>query len=319
MHPNVLVFIDEDASRGHKRPVGKDDTGVTGLAVLCFLAADYRPDKPGKYGKGGAAALAYLLTRQKADGDLRGGGDMYSHGIATLALGEAAVMTRRARYGEAAVRGAKFILAAQNRLTGGWRYAPREGGDTSVLGWQVMALNSVGRLGVEIPPQTRRGALRWLARVSRGPRGMLAGYQDSNPTPAMTAEALFVRVLLGQRLTRAQVAEAAEYLKPPEPAEPLNFYGWYYGSLALMQLQDQSWRKWNAAVRDRLTDAQHRGGELDGSWDPSQSRWGAERGGRVYTTALGTLTLEVYYRYLPMLARDQPSPATRAAGRRRDR
>jgi hypothetical protein len=55
-------------------------------------------------------------------------------------------------------------------------------------------------------------------------------------------------------------------------------------------------------VRDRLTATQHRGGRLDGSWDPTQSRWGVERGGRIYTTALGTMTLEVYYRYLPLLA-----------------
>ena len=100
----------------------------------------------------------------------------------------------------------------------------------------------------------------------------------------------------------------ADYIKPPDAMEPPNFYAWYYGSLALMQLQDDAWRRWNKAVRDRLAATQHRGGALDGSWDPSQSAWGGERGGRIYTTALGTLTLEVYYRYLPMLARNDGAP-----------
>ena len=33
-----------------------------------------------------------------------------------------------------------------------------------------------------------------------------------------------------------------------------------------------------------------------GSWDSDQERWGAE-GSRVYTTAMGALILETYYRY----------------------
>jgi len=297
------TYIHQENELSDKRQPNKDDMGLTGLAVLCFLAADERPDKPSRYQKTVADGLAYLLARQKADGDFRGDGDMYSHGIATLAVGEVAVMTRDPKYGEPAVKGARFVVAAQNRLTGGWRYVPGSGGDTSVLGWQIMALYSVSRLGIEIPPETRKGAMRWLNSVSRGRLRMLVGYQDSNPTRTMTAEGLFVRLLLGQKLTEDQLAEVIAYVKPPDPMEPPNFYGWYYGSLAMMQLQNDAWRRWNASVRDRLTATQQQGQALDGSWDPSQSRWGAERGGRIYATAVATLTLEVYYRYLPMLAR----------------
>ena len=39
-------------------------------------------------------------------------------------------------------------------------------------------------------------------------------------------------------------------------------------------------------------------GELRGSWDPI-GLWD-KAGGRVYTTALNTLNLEAYYRYLPL-------------------
>jgi len=50
---------------------------------------------------------------------------------------------------------------------------------------------------------------------------------------------------------------------------------------------------------------QRRDGAFDGSWDP-QDRW-SRLGGRVYQTAVCTLSLEVYYRYRPSEAsRDSP-------------
>lgn len=308
------TFIDEDNDQPGRRPPNKDDMGLTGLSSLCFLAAGHRPDAEGEHQACVAAGLDYLLGRQKPTGDLRGDGDMYSHGIAALALGEAAAMTREARYGRAAVKAARFIVSAQERLTGGWRYTPNEGGDTSVLGWQVMALYSASRLGTAIPAATRAGALAWLRSVSQGRCGMLVGYQSSSPTKAMTAEGLYVRLLLAEKLTPAQIAEVCDYLKPPDPLD-MNLYGWYYGSLALVQLQNDAWRAWNAEVRDRLTRMQHTGGRLDGSWDASQSRWGTDRGGRIYTTAIATLTLEVYYRYLPMLGNRAAAAPGRPPGR----
>ncbi|HUS91958.1 MAG TPA: hypothetical protein VM695_08910 [Phycisphaerae bacterium] len=295
------TYLDEDADTPGKRPPNKDDTGLTGLVLLAFLADGDRPDEGGKFQQPVAAGLAFLLDSQKADGDLRGRGDMYSHGIAALALGEAAAMTGNARYGGAAIDAARFILRAQNRQSGGWRYTPGDVGDTSVLGWQIMALYSVGRLrDFDIPTETRALALRWLASVGRGKHAMLTGYQTARPTRAMTAEGLFVRALLGQQLTPAQLAEATDYLTPPDAVSLPNLYEWYYGSLALMQTQSPAWRRWNPVIRDRLTGMQHEGGDLDGSWDPANTAWGAERGGRIYATALAALSLEVYYRYLPM-------------------
>jgi hypothetical protein len=47
---------------------------------------------------------------------------------------------------------------------------------------------------------------------------------------------------------------------------------------------------------------------LAGSWDPDPV-WGMH-GGRVYATALAAMTLEVYYRYLPM--HRQPGRLARA-------
>ena len=47
-----------------------------------------------------------------------------------------------------------------------------------------------------------------------------------------------------------------------------------------------------------LITEQRKTGPDKGSWDP-KDRWGGY-GGRVYSTALNALILEVYYRFLPL-------------------
>ena len=50
-------------------------------------------------------------------------------------------------------------------------------------------------------------------------------------------------------------------------------------------------------MRDRIVRRQKTKGHQAGSWDPDDSSWGTY-GGRIYCTALATLSLEVYYRFL---------------------
>jgi hypothetical protein len=128
---------------------------------------------------------------------------------------------------------------------------------------------------------------------------MLAGYQGPNPLPSMTAEAVFTRILLGQKFTPQQEQAAGKYLleNPPGKGQK-HYYYWYYATLALSQMRGEAWEKWNAQIQEFLRRTQQRGGEEDGSWD-TNSKYGS-RGGKVYTTAINALTLEVYYRYLPM-------------------
>jgi hypothetical protein len=287
--------------RGRRVPGGrhKHDTALTGLAAMCFLAADHTPDKPGAYQQSVSKALDHLAGQVRDDGDLRGRGNMYDQAIGTLALAEAAAMTTSPRYRRPAVKAARFIVKAQNVDRGGWRYDPRKDSDTSVFGWQVMALHSVSRLGVAIPKSTREGAFKWLGRVTRSRKGMLSGYRNADPSPAMTAQAVFSRVLLAQPVDEQQTEEFAGYLlKHPPGRGRTDLYYLYYGSLAMMQFGGRAWEKWNTLTRERLVKLQQRGGELAGSW-PTDTRW-ALHGGRIYTTAMATLTLEVYYRYLPI-------------------
>jgi hypothetical protein len=72
-------------------------------------------------------------------------------------------------------------------------------------------------------------------------------------------------------------------------------YYWHSATLAAFQVGGDLWQDWNAALKEAVVRHQRTDGDERGSWDPVDS-WGAE-GGRVYATALLTLSLEVYYRY----------------------
>jgi hypothetical protein len=82
-----------------------------------------------------------------------------------------------------------------------------------------------------------------------------------------------------------------------------NYYYWYYGSLAMHQNQGDAWEKWNQRLQPILLRGQVRTNRRnDGSWDPV-GEWGFQAG-RPVITALATLSLEVYYRYLPLNSLD---------------
>jgi hypothetical protein len=115
----------------------------------------------------------------------------------------------------------------------------------------------------------------------------------------MTAEALACRQFLGMPADDAVAEEAASYLLGELPGVGRsNLYYWYYGTLGMYYLQGESWERWNAALQKALLGRQRKGGLLGGSWDPD-TVWGGY-GGRVYSTAVASLCLEVYYRYLPL-------------------
>ncbi|HEV8605203.1 MAG TPA: hypothetical protein VGQ99_07550 [Tepidisphaeraceae bacterium] len=287
----------------HRRRQEARDVALTGLATLAFLASDHTPDKPGLYQDTVRLALKFLLEQQRNDGSLKGaGGDMYDQAIATIALSEAAIMTRDPAYQRAAFKGAEYLMWAHHRRSGGWRYMPNQSADTSVTGWSIMALHSAQQAGFDVPASFRTDTLRWLNSVSSGPNRVLVGYQDPRkPTETMTAQATFTRMLLGQQLTSDQIDEVCRFVTRFSPSEyGRDFYHWYYVSLMLMQTQNDTWKTWNTAMTQHLLSLQRGDGHANGSWDSDGLR--DDPGGRIFSTAMATLTLEVYYRYLPMYA-----------------
>jgi hypothetical protein len=204
-----------------------------------------------------------------------------------------------------------YTIRNQNPTSGGWRYQLGDPGDTSQLGWQFMALKSGDLAGIPIPGSTREGIIRFLGSVAAGTQGGLASYRPNEPVSrAMSAEAIACWQLLGMPRQHPAGRELGEYLLGGLPGEgKTNVYYWYYGTLAMYQLQGIYWTRWNDALRSALLSSQIKDGSEAGSWDPD-GVWGGY-GGRVYSTALSTLCLEIYYRYLP-LYREAASPEAKA-------
>ncbi len=284
----------------------KCDIALTGLSVLCFVAADHTHVKAGPYRRTVDRALGWLLEQQSHDGGIMDGESLYSHGIAAIALAEAYGMTHDPALKDAVESAMSFIYEARNRAAGGWRYRPGQAGDTSVMGWQIMALTSAKRAGLDVPEEAFEIADRWLDLVHRPSRPGTYAYQPRREvTPAMTAEGMFIRQLLGADRDEPRMRGSAAYILDHTPSwvPDANTYYWYYATLALFQHQGSAWREWNEGIKLLLVGRQRRDGGAAGSWDPD-GRW-AGVAGRVYQTAIATLTLEVYYRYLPLYARPQ--------------
>jgi hypothetical protein len=295
----------ETAPDGRSRTnAGADaDTGMTGLALLAMLGAG-NTHLRGAYGENVRHGLNFLLQSQTAEGCLSGTADryaaMYCHAIATFALGEAYGMTGERRLEQPFRRAIDYTIAAQDPYGGGWRYKPHDAGDTSQLGWQFMALKSAETAGMPMPESTRQGIIRYLQSVASHASGGLASYRPLEPpSRTMTAEAMLCWQFLGLPRSHPACDEAANYLlSAPPGVGPTNFYYWYYGTFLMHQFQGEAWQRWNTAVATQLVGLQNKEGPQAGSWDPD-SVWGGY-GGRIYSTALGAMCLEVYYRFLPV-------------------
>lgn len=291
------------AGRNRQNAGVRADTGITGLALLAMMASGHT-HKDGPYQENVRQGLEFLLGQQRPDGSLCGRAShyaaMYCHAMAAFAMSEAFAMTHDPRLEEPVRRAVGYTLAAQDPNGGSWRYMPSNPGDTSQFGWQLMALKSAELAGIPIPPETRARMHRFLQSVSSGTNHGLAAYRPGmTPSRIMTAEALTCRQFLGMPPASATGLEAGDYILGHLPGEgKANFYYWYYATIGMYQLQGTHWDRWNKALSTTLVESQRTSGPLAGSWDPN-SVWGGY-GGRVYSTAMGTLCLEVYYRFLPM-------------------
>ena len=279
----------------------KSDTAATGFGLLPFLG-DGHTHVGGKYQSTVRKGLEWLVEHQKEDGDLatttNDNTHMYAHAIAAIALCEAYGMSKDENLREPAQRAIDFIASAQHEPSGGWRYNPKQDADTSVVGWQVMALKSGQMAALNIPQRTLDLVPKWLKSVERG-TGKYEYQRGRGPTPAMTAEALLCLQYLGADRNDPRLKAGADYLLENLPGKGnVNSYYWYYGTQMMFHMQGEPWQQWNNALRDMLVETQVKEGHLSGTWDP-KGEW-EDRAGRVYGTALRLLMLEVYYRHLPL-------------------
>ena len=294
------------------------DAGATALGLLPFLAAGQTHKTKGPYRRNIANAVNWLIRNQEPNGNLAKDcpQPMYSHGLATIALSEAYGLSGDRNIGIAAQGAANYVINAQNKNDGGWRYNPGDAGDTSVLGWQVMALKSAQMAGLSVPDKTFKGAKKWLDAVASGPNGSRYSYQPGGAASVtMTAVGLLARQHLGTKRSDPTMTDGARYLMGhlPDPAQP-NLYYWFPATVTMHNVSGTDWEAWHRQVRRVLVETQDRDFNscANGSWAPQKDLWG-QRGGRLMTTSLAALTLEVHYRYLPLYKANeevgpQPNP-----------
>ena len=301
-------------------------SGATAMGLLPFFAAGQTHLSAGPFQRPIQMGVYWLVQHQKKDGDLSAGADqqMYSHGLAAIALCEDYGMSRDRSVGKAAQAAINFIQAAQNTKTGGWRYHPGDEGDTSVGGWQLMALKSAQMAGLQVNPAVLDGFKRWLLSVgkgagngSQGGGGGQFSYQPDGPaTPTMSSVGLLCSQYLHAGRQDPVIVGGVQYLMANQPDEQSrNIYYWYYATQVLHNMADKDWDTWNHKMRKILVLGQAREGCASGSWDPDKpvrDAWGPV-GGRVMMTSLSCLTLEVYYRYLPLYKLDKPEEIKPAA------
>ncbi|QEG42428.1 DUF5684 domain-containing protein [Roseimaritima ulvae] len=296
-----------DHSGSHKEAVN----GATALALLPFLGAG-QTQFTGEHKKTVERGLAFLIAngKPKSIGGLQcldfteKGGSMYSHGLAAIALCEAYAMTEDSRLAGPAQGALNFIMYAQDPRGGGWRYRPRQAGDTSATGWQIMALKS-GYMGhLTVTPASIRGSTLFLDSV-QSDGGSLYGYTapvaNRRSGRACHAVGLLCRMYLGWDKDHPGIKKGVQHLSAIGVAKGDIYYN-YYAAQVLRQYGGSEWEKFNTELRDWLVAEQSDTGGTKGSWAFKNAGHGTEHGGRLYMTCMATMILEVYYRHMPLYA-----------------
>ncbi len=287
--------------------------GGTAYALLPFLAAG-QTHRDGQYRKQVQAGLAFLMdigivapagydlrgVINKVDDDTDPNYAYYVHGAATLALCEAYGMTKDRKLKTAAEGAVLFIVNSQNPRGGGWRYNPQESGSTSATAIQVMALKAAENAGIRIPASTWKGISYYLDSVSVDGDGRY-GYEAEKKTYEMsvTSMALLSRMYLGWGRDDGDMRAGVALIDKSTSTE--NYYTNYFATLVMKNWGGPEWDRWNIRVRDDLIARQETNGPGKGSWAPRDRADYSKSGGRLLTTCLAALTLQVYYRNKPLL------------------
>ncbi len=290
---------------------------LTALGALAFLGHGETPDS-GEFGPTVNKALQYLVSSVGADGRVSPA-NMYGQGAVMLALSEAYGMTQSPAVKEPLVRMIGAVVAGQKankkdpKHVGGWRYSlSSDESDTSVTGWIVMGLKSARLAGLTVPEETFERASTYLWNMCDG-EGF--GYTSAAHYPGTTAIGVLCQKFMGHGDDR-RIKKSLDYLKEQkvswnETESYYVLYMWYYITQAMFQGGGSYWEYWNRQIRDTMVTNQLD----DGRWMPTpKSKEEAKLvNSPTYSTALGCLILEVYYRHLPIYQEMEKKPGLPAA------
>jgi hypothetical protein len=312
----ILKENDESATYGWAQ------TGVSALALLAFLGEGetWMPDAQGRRGPFADTARRAVANLVRGQDEVNGrfgpaeGNFMYNHGLATLAMAEAAGMSGDPFLRAAAQKGVDLIERTQGP-NGGWDYKDQITGrqDSSVSSWQVQALLAARDAGLRVKPEALQKALAFYQEVTDPSSGLVRyDMQDKQLFASLSGVALMLRRWMGDDRdnfgVRALARKVAEYAPRAEKnwgkdwdernAGPDNAkrkrtfdpYLWYFSTYGMFFQGGEEWTHWNDALTAALLELQDR----DGAWRASD-KW-TVKAGAVYSTALSVLALQAYYR-----------------------
>lgn len=286
----------------------RNDVAGTAFGLLPFLAIG-QTHKEGKWKKTVAAGATSLIQNQdKKTG--RYDANHYAHGLAAIAMCELYGLSSDPIVKRSAQMAVDYIIFAQHPVGGGWRYTPKQFGDTSVTGFQLSALQVAKSVGLKVPEMTLQKASKYLDSVEIKGEGKYGyGYTGPGSRPTMTSVGLLSRLHLGASAKDEKLNKGMEFLNSSmTPIKSYaNVYYVYYESQLAFHLGGEHWKLWNEGAKDKkgmrdvLLSFQETkvGSPHFGSWDPRGDR-NSRQGGRIMKTSTCLLALEVYFRYSPL-------------------
>lgn len=273
------------------------NTAITGFVLLAYMGNGHVPNQ-GAYGPEVAKGVRYLLAAAQDNGYVvhpSSGGNMYCHGMATLALSQVWGMTGDEEVKKVLKKAIDLIVKSQNH-EGGWRYEPAPtGADISVTIMQVMALRGAKDSGLHVPDATIKKALEYIEKCRDIKSG---GYryqpQSHGPGYARTAAGVCVLQLAGDYDAK-QIDGAVKFLDSKGDDPGHYWYGHYYACHAYNQLGGKKWEEYYNKMKARLLATQ----QENGSWKDAKEG----HVGPVYQTAIAVQILSVPSHYLPIFQR----------------
>ena len=286
---------------------GKDfKCAMTGVALLAFLGHCETPESP-KYGDAVVNAALYLMDKGlKNKGKLWNAnipkGSAYTHGMATYGLAELYTMTKESgreipRLESVLRKAAAVIVDGQNAM-GGWTYKFGKGAtsDLSVGGWQFQALKALHNTGRKFQgvEKAMDKAVKYIKNIQDPAGAFKYNSKDAKGKPSMAAVGMLALQMWHQE-DSAEGKKAMKYNVTAFKTPPTtNFYTVYYATQVFFLHGGDEWETYNTAFQMKLIAAQN----SDGSWSKPNSGHG-DADSQILATCWATLTLEVYYRYLP--------------------
>ena len=327
----------DDGSWGEGNP--NDHSALTGMALLAYLGYGLTP-RSEEFGMTIMKAIKKLVEFLGPDANGVEGG--YRHGIAMYALNEAYTLTKIPMLEGVVNKGMTKLINGMNPA-GAFNYGygvegmgPGHGGqgrsDLSVSGWNYQALKAAFAAGCSAPGLEAafdKGITVGLQQTfyDRSAGAFCyanEGGEQKGVKGTMTAAGVLCLQLMGAGKC-SQVQAGVKYLERPAqfkfdfgdpPDKQWSFYQWYYETQVVFQAhkgKGGTWRKWDKMFSSELLRQQ----KSDGRWEsPGSAEQDHLKGLNlpIYSTALGCLMLEVYYRYLPTYNFTKPEHSSRSGG-----